>query len=624
MGLYSSPAPPPPPDYTAQKSALRLATEENYKNQANEYNTAVDNYNTNLTNLGNQLMDIGNNYGSLSIADLYDDPNTAENENMYDNYMSRLNAANQTLSGLNVGVNKPTFSSVIQSEYGPVGITNIPTLNSLNSNLYNNITGEVSNAISTLNNLQRERTAEENRLRDIINNASADLSGLTTQANQLGIADLNQMNQLERDLESLASRQSQLSSPIYSQLYPNDNADLRSSFDSTRSILDDLRSRRAAEEQRIKDYESALLGNVDSYSNTLGGLTIANDAEMRALQDQIDQLQRGAGRFSSELGFDFNDELGELGDVEYQLGRLQNERENELDRISRAQDDYLARARAVEQLAEGTGIYSRAGIDAAADQLGDLSNNISSFSSLLPFDFSGATGSLDAARNAIDDVLLRREDALNEIQGGIGGITDDLADIELYNEQGFRDRLGSLRDVSSDLARFSGGRVDDIQGQIDSGVDAVNARLQELADYRTQLEERAQGLMETVNNASYYGLDDLTGNTTDYDAIQAEAELYNASQAMDEIDAIMNRLNSEKQRLEADAEAVAARRRAAAERTRLGTSGLPTFGDLSQVDPMTLEQYLAMLASDEEEDPTLGQLANSGFSNNLGIIRVGG
>jgi len=253
-----------------------------------------------------------------------------------------------------------------------------------------------------------------------------------------------------------------------------------------------------------------------------------------------------------------------------------------------------------------------------------MRSGIGGFTSLLPFDFSNTSSSLGDTEEVLSGIRDRRESALNEIQGGIGGQTNDLADIDLYNEAAFRDRLSGLRDISGELARFSGGRVDDIQGQIDAGVGAVNERLQELSDYRDQLEQRAQTLMETVNNANFYGLDDLTGSNTDYDAIQAEAELYNASQAMDEIDSIMTRLNSEKQRLEADAEAVAARRLASLDRMQLGAGGLPAFADLSQVDPMTLEQYMAMLASDEEEDPTLGQLANSGFSNNLGIIRVGG
>lgn len=624
MGLYSSPAPPPPPDYTAQKSALRLATEENYKTQANEYNKAVDTYNTNLLNLGNELMDIGNNYGSLGIADLYDDPSTAANENVYDNYMSRLNSANQTLSGLGVGMEKPNFSSVIQSEYGPVGITNIPTLNSLNSSLYNNITTEVGNAISTLNDLSRQRATEEQRLRDVISGASSDLASLSTQANQLGIADLNQMDQLERDLAALKTRESQLSSPIYDQLYPNNNTGLRQGFDNTMGILNDLRAKRAAEEKRISDYEANLLSNVDAYTNTLGGLTIADDSDMLALQDQIDALQKGAGRFSSELGFNFNDELNELNDVEFNLNKLRNDRTAELDRIDAAQEEYLQNATALNRLAGDTGIYSKAGIDYIADELANMRGGIGGFTSLLPFDFSNTSSSLGDTEEVLSGIRDRRESALNEIQGGIGGQTNDLADIDLYNEAAFRDRLSGLRDISGELARFSGGRVDDIQGQIDAGVGAVNERLQELSDYRDQLEQRAQTLMETVNNANFYGLDDLTGSNTDYDAIQAEAELYNASQAMDEIDSIMTRLNSEKQRLEADAEAVAARRLASLDRMQLGAGGLPAFADLSQVDPMTLEQYMAMLASDEEEDPTLGQLANSGFSNNLGIIRVGG
>ena len=127
-----------------------------------------------------------------------------------------------------------------------------------------------------------------------------------------------------------------------------------------------------------------------------------------------------------------------------------------------------------------------------------------------------------------------------------------------------------------------------------------------------------------MNNASYYATGDLNDDQASYKAIQAEAKLFEAEQAMDEIDAIMKRLTNEQQRLEADAEAVAARNSEATSRMNIGTIGLPEFRDLSQVDPYTQEQYLALINQNDEEEQRLGQIGNSGFSNNLGIIRVGG
>ena len=94
---------------------------------------------------------------------------------------------------------------------------------------------------------------------------------------------------------------------------------------------------------------------------------------------------------------------------------------------------------------------------------------------------------------------------------------------------------------------------------------------------------------------------------------------------MDEIAAAEQRLQSEKQRLETDAEAVAARSGQAQQDllASIGASGVPEFQNFAQIDPITLEQYLNLLAQggDEEE---LGALANlpSAFSQNLGVISV--
>lgn len=619
--MYGS-SPPPPPDYTAEKRQIRLDTEAGYKKKADEYNTAVDNYNTALSGYNTTLGNLSGSIGGMTMRDLYDNPNTAENENRYSSLLADLGSLNTNLGSLSLGVDKPVFDSTVNSEYGAVGITNIPTLNAMNSNLYTQLNNNVGSLTNTLNNLNKQRQAEEQRISDFRTGLLGDIGGYNTTLGQLGIADLNQMNQMERDLASLNAKRNAFSSSILDQMYPQGFTQFDSTYNSLTSGLQDLRAQRAAEEQRIKQYEQGLLGSADSFRNTLSGYNIASEAGMNELQALIDQKQREAGRFSSELGFNFNDELGDIADVELALNKLQRERADELSRISTAEQNYLNTARGIEQAAETGNIYSAAGLNAIQDNLRDLQGKMGGFSSLLDYDFSGATGSINDAQAALAALNEKRQSELDKIAGGITGATEGLADLNLYDEAGIRDRLAQLRTLEGSLAPFSGGRVDSIQSQIGGGIDQVNARLTELANYRANLEQRAQQLMETVNNASYYGTGDLTDNQSAYDAIQAEAELYNASQAMDEVDAIMNRLNSERQRLEADAEAVAARQNAAQQRLTLGTSGLPTFQDLSQVDPMTLQQYLAMLASQEEEPIPLG-LSPSAFSNALGVIRVG-
>ena len=179
-------SPPPPPDYTPQKNQIAQATEARYAQQANEYNTAVNNYNNALRGYQGNLSTLGGNIGGMSMASLWDNPNTAENENMYDKYMGDLNNLSSSLGSMSFDMARPNFSSTVNSAYGPVGITNIPSLNNVNSNLYNQLYSNASSLTNQLNSLKQQREAETNRINDFRTNMMADLSGYGTTLGQEG------------------------------------------------------------------------------------------------------------------------------------------------------------------------------------------------------------------------------------------------------------------------------------------------------------------------------------------------------------------------------------------------------------------------------------------------------
>ena len=618
----SSPAPPAPPDYTEEKRQLRLDTEAEYKRQADAYNQAVDDYNTQLSGFSSNIGNTGSTIGGLTMRDLYDDPTTDADENQYGGLSSALTGYRNQLAGMTAPT-RPIFDSVIQSEYGPISISNIPTLNDLNTNMMNNLTSQVGQYTDTLNDLRKSRQTEENRIRNFRNALLGDASNYSTTLGQLGIADLGQMNQLERDLNALNTRRNAFSSTILDQLYPSGFGEVDTRYNNLTTGLSDLRADRQTELDRISNFESGILSDVDAYRSRLGDLTIADAELLSALQDDISSRQRQAGRFSSELGFDFSDELGELSEVGRGAASLSRERQAELDRIANTQGQILASARAAEAAAEAGNIYSAAGIDAISDRVRDIRGDISGFSSVLPFDFANADLPLTDAEAALADLTSRRAAALDEIQSGISGATTGMTNAELYDVGAIDDARAALQASQGSLAPFSGGRVGDIQAQITAGLSQVDSRMAELDAARAEIEARAQALLEQVNNASYFATGDLEGNLQSAEALQAEVDLYTAQNALDEITAAMNRLQSEKQRLEVDAENVAARE--AQERADIlatvGASGVPEFQNFSTADPLTLQQYLALLASDEEADTITGR-SPTAFSQNMGVIRV--
>jgi hypothetical protein len=392
------------------------------------------------------------------------------------------------------------------------------------------------------------------------------------------------------------------------------------------TALSNLRTEREKEQKRISDFSTGILGLADTGATDLAGLDISKLDEINQLQKLIDDKQRDAGRFSSELGFNFNSPLAELAELERGVGGLLTDRRNEETRITRAQQDALNRSRALEGQVGTTDIYSRAGLDALQSQIDDLQGEVTNFSSLLPFDFGNVNTALTTAEGSLGDLYGERKKALDDIVSGVSTANAGLGDIPLYDESAIRGRLSDAREQEGLLARFSGGRVNDIQGQITSATEAINARLGELTEYRKGLEEQAQALLTKVRERSFYSLDDLTGQQPEIDAAQAEIELYNAQQALDEIDAITTRLNSEKGRLERDAENVLARQRVeqAELAASLGPGGVPQFQDYGLIDPITASDYSRLLLqnADEEEEDLLNLPSQANFSRNLGVIRV--
>lgn len=630
-------APPPPPDYTKEKAAEIERITGEYRDSAKAYNDAVRSFRDSFSGYGvdnsatggSSFMANVNQANALGIRDLYDDPKTTANEDKSRIYESNLQNALGNLRGFSFDVAKPTFTSSVDTPYGPVTITDIPSL--LNVDKYErelaNLIGKGESAIGNLGNLRSQRQAEIDRINTTFGGYGSQADDYLSGIQGLGIADEAAMNQYQRDLDRLRSTARGFSSSIMDQVNPNYLQTIDDYLNPGYSALSDLRTRRSNEQKRISDFSSGILGLADTGASTLSGLTIADLDQMNALQKQIDDMQRDAGRFSSELSFNFSNPLSELADLERGVGSLMTDRRNEESRITKSQQDALNLARALGSQVGTTDIYSRAGLDALQGRIDDLEGDITGFSSLLPFDFSNATTALSEAEGDLSDLYGQRKAALDEIVSGITAANAGLGDIPLYDEQAIRGRLSDAREQEQLLARFSGGRVNDIQSQIATATDAINARLDELTAYRGKLEEDAQALLQQIRERNYYSLDDLTNQQPDVEAAQAEIELYNAQQALDELDGITSRLNAEKQRLEQDAQNVLARQRIeqAQLAASLGPGGVPTFQDYSLVSPITASDYARLLlqnASDEEEEDLLNAPSQANFSRNLGVIRV--
>ncbi|NCW67569.1 MAG: hypothetical protein EBV86_03210 [Marivivens sp.] len=636
MGLYGSP-PPPPPDYTKDILIAQGAMNAANKAKADTYNKAVDDFNANVANYANNALsdwtktNLGENYqggftgflGGLGIEDLYDDPNTPQNEAaLYNSAYTALGDTRDYLSGLQAP-DKPTFETFKSG--GPWSASvSAPSLSTANISGLDSSRDIISGYLGQLDDLKTSRAAEEKRIGDFRSNFLEGLGDLGIDANQLNIANVGGMDRLERDIATAQSRLGGFSSSILDQIAPDFLTNQTDALADLSEQLSGLRTDRQSELDRISGFETGVLDLVDDYQDRIGDLDISNIDELNTIKAAIDAKQKEAGRFSSLLGFDFGDELGELRTEEGRVDKLLREREDELDRIAGAQDRASSEARALASLIgdEGLDYSSKAALDAYKDRYDAIQEGISGFSSLLDFDFSGADADLASALGGYNTAVESRKEAIDDLMARATGATSGLADVNLYDEQAIRDYYAANDPITEELAKYTGGRVSDVRDQLKANTDAVDARLKELSDKRNEFETQARELEERLRSTDYYTSAEAQGGIDELARLKDQIDLYNAQQALDEYDSSLAFLQDQKNRLLQDEANV--QRREEAERQRvaatIGPSGVPTVQDLALMDPVTRAQYLAIMQgmNDDEEEET--PLSLNPFSSNLSYL----
>ena len=209
----SSP-PPPPPDFTKEKADEIKRITGDYKTQAQTYNDAVKSFKDSFAGYGidnsstpggSSFMANINQESGLGIRDLYDDPNTEANEDRSSIYGPNIKNALGTLRGLSFDTAKPNFTSGVDTPYGPVTVTDIPSL--LDIGKYerelSGLIGQGESALSNLGTLRSNRQAEIDRINTTFGGYKTQADDYISGISGLGIADEAAMNQYQRDLDRL-------------------------------------------------------------------------------------------------------------------------------------------------------------------------------------------------------------------------------------------------------------------------------------------------------------------------------------------------------------------------------------------------------------------------------------
>ena len=601
--------PPPPRDWTPENIAEGRIEFGRRQKEADKWNDLVRGYNQEI---GTFKQDWGDPFGITANSANIASTNLAElikEGTGYQNQISDWGYAHTDRA--------PTWSAAYQASHGSTPVQS-PDTTRFQEGVLKGIGSKLNRNIGNLSTLQADRNYDLG----LLNQAKSKYSGgMRLHDSTIDNYDINQLN-LAKNIYDQASNLYQ-SGNEWNAARPAINTGLLSNdyVDSYNQVAEDysnLQGRHADEVQRIGDFKSGLDDYYSAADMDIAGMTIADLDQMNSYERELADKSRGASRFSSLLPYDLSNQQDDLRGLSSRIAGLQSGRNSELDRISNTQSNYGQQAGGMRDLASLAGIYDKGSLDALSSNMTGLRGNMENFSSLLPYDFTNATASLDAGRSTLDDVYTDRKDALDSIINDRATLAGGLGDIDLWNEEGFNNQRSDLGGIYDDLSAFSGGRVRDIGKNIDTDRDAIDAKLSELADYRTALEQKAQGLQEQISSTSYFGLDDLTANEGSLEAQRAEIELYNATQAMDELDAMSEHMSSQRNRLQTDLDNTTASQQAEQQAIidMIGEDGALQFQQLGLTDPQSIESFLQMLRKKQEEEEALAQ-QNTTFSSLL-------
>ncbi len=413
-----------------KEAAKRSSALSGLTSKYDAYNESVNAFNQNFDEYQTMFDDNSGMINNATIANIYDDPDTEENENYFDNYNTMFRDAASDLNSFSLAA--PSLSSGGYT----FGASELPTLAEASD--YSGLASNFTGLQNTLSGLQTDRANEITRINDLASGMQGDLGTIGYDVSRLqnsdGTYDLGQANStsnIDRLLYNLGQERSGFNSLISDQI-DDPFTSFDTNYQSATGTLSDFNTAVDNERTRIGNYDQGLFDYADTLlgEDSLGGYGITSGAALDTLKKEIDARQRQAGRFDSELGFDFSDSLSEVQGLEDQLDGLIRERDAEQAKIDNYRTSIDDMGFNYGQSAAGFGIADIDKINSLNNQIAALRTQAGRFTNPLTFDFSDVTGegsALAGAEGTLSNLLADRETELNRIGAEgtrIGGLYD--------------------------------------------------------------------------------------------------------------------------------------------------------------------------------------------------------
>ena len=667
MGKKSGPkAPPPPPDYSPQRDQYVKGIDAARNEQAGDYNKAINYFNEQWTGYGGQINTLGDTLGGLDIDynvddlagysnqidDIQDllgnflsgdvsgltaysppeklaptggvssggDPNMAfldspkyKNIAATSEQLKRQNTPDLVYDAFGLPTN-PNFNPTGTS-YGQKVALATPTLAGLNFDQANKFMRDLAEYEAMIGSLESGRQSELDRIKnyfgdyaDEFNNYDIDVAydPLSTDFDKY-------MAQVEKAQNELGGFESKLD-------FSDAQAGAQTELDELIGIIGGRQEEKAAEEARIKGFETSLDDRLGSLRGDIDALGIADVEDVTSYTDQLKALQDEIKGFDSELDFNFTGDQNTTFELEDALSDLQDKRAMEKSRIDSFRDKYEALLDSGTKGVNRMNLYDLFALEDAQSDLNNFVKDLSGFESDLDFDFSDLIAGADDPQAVLSQLISDREGKLANEQADVDNILSQIDGVSDFDESTMNMLKNNLIDELGDLDRFTGG-LNTNRESIEGGLDSVDDLLDALLQTRGGIEQEALEALQGYRGQDFNTLDDVTAAEEALNTILGKSETYKATQAQDELDLISELLGDERTRLQGDVDAVASREEADAASVEplldaYGNLTFPTVADGAQ-DIVSEEQLRAYLASLDDEDELENLAYNSSFARNL-------
>jgi len=380
------------------------------------------------TGLLGELNNVNNQLENLSIRDV-----------------GQMNALSSTLGDINT--RRSTFTSNILDQLYPGGFTTLQQ--------------RETQARSGLDDLRGRRQTELDRISGYRDNLRSGYDTLDDQFSGLTIADEQGITDLQRAID-----QRQLDASRFDSELDFDFTNSLNNYQSLEDRLSGLRSDRQAELRRIQMSQDAARQAAMNLEDTLDTVDMYDLGRLNSLKRQTREGLNDLNDFTSELDFDFGNEVERLTGAQSAIDQLLAQRQNTLSGYDTQIDDLLSGVNSAN-------LYEEDAFNSALSDLQSLQGNLGRFSGM------------DAQQIGFD-----LESALNATRGRL----DDLADYRTGIESDLQSELEALSGTPfydvSDFNQYDA-RASELQALIDQY--GATSATDELAQYRDRLAtERAR------------------------------------------------------------------------------------------------------------------------------------